>query len=104
MSAVPSLKATPEKMMGYTEILLKVRSLQSKYETLLKLYEQAKMEEHREFIYVEVIDPPSLPDTPVKPKIGLMVAVAAVSFLFLGVFTALFLDWLESVRRERENP
>ncbi len=105
LSAVPSLEATPEKMASYTEIFLKVRGLQSKYETLLKLYEQAKMEERKEFIYVEVIDPPSLPEIPEKPKVKLMVAVAGVTSLFLGVFAALFLEWLSTLReRRREVP
>ncbi len=102
-SAVPGLENAPEKMAGYTEVLLKVRSLQAKYETLRKLYEQARLEEQREFIYVEIIDPPSEPDVPVKPKRALIVAVAGLSSLMLGVFLALFTDWLSTVRERRRE-
>lgn len=102
-SAVPGLENAPEKMAGYTEVLLKVRSLQAKYETLRKLYEQARLEEQREFIYVEIIDPPSEPDVPVKPKRALIVAVAGLSSLMLGIFLALFADWLSAVRERRRE-
>lgn len=102
-SAIPSLGSAPEKISRYTSIYIKVKGLQAKYETLLKLYEQARMEEQKNRIYVEVIDPPSVPDVPAKPKKKLIVAVAGVSSLFLGVFLALFLDWVESARsRYRE--
>jgi len=102
-SAALDLEKAPEKMVGYKEALLKVRSLQAKYETLRKLYEQARLEEQREFIYVEIIDPPSEPDVPVKPKRMILTAVAGVSSLMLGIFLALFTDWLSTVRERRRE-
>ncbi len=102
-SPIPSLEATPEKMARHTEIFLKVKGLQAKYETLLKLYEQAKLEEQRDFIHVEIIDPPSDPDIPVKPKKKLIIAVAGISSLFGGVFLALFTEWLSEARRRRSQ-
>ncbi len=101
LSAIPSLETAPEKISNYTKIFIKVKGLQAKYETLLKLYEQARLDEQKERIYVEIIDPPSLPDLPVKPKKKLIVAVAGVSSLFLGMFLALFLEWLEETKRKR---
>ncbi|HIC97385.1 MAG TPA: hypothetical protein EYP11_03180, partial [Aquificaceae bacterium] len=89
------------KMAEYTNLYIKVKGLQAKYETLPKLYEEARIEEQRENLYVEVIDPPSLPDVPVKPKRTLIVAVAAVSSLFLGIFLAFFFVWLEGVKSRR---
>jgi len=103
LSVMPALEAAPDKISGYTELLLRVRSLQTKYETLRKLYEQARLEEQKEFIYVEVIDPPSLPDVPAKPKRGLIVAVSAVSALFAGVFLALLVEWIETARERRRS-
>jgi len=41
-------------------------------------------------------------DKPIKPKRGLIVAVGAISGLFFGVFLALFLEWLEGVKRREE--
>jgi len=52
----------------------------------------------------EVSVPPFIPEKPSKPKKGLIVAVSIVSGLFLGVFLAFFLEWLENVRkRHQEN-
>ncbi len=99
ISPIPSLNLAPELMSSYTKLYLKLKALQTKYETLLKMYEQARIEEQKEAIYAEVIDPPYASDIPVKPKKKLIVAVAGVSGLFLGIFLAFFLEWLENVRR-----
>ncbi len=102
-SAIPTLGEAPEKIAEYSQIFVKVKALQAKYETLLKMYEQAKIEEQKENIYVEVIDPPSLPRAPSKPKKNLILAVTAVSSVILGVFLALFIDWVNELRsRESE--
>jgi len=103
LSVIPSIKAAPELIAEYTQIYVKVRSLQAKYETLLKMYEQAKLEEQKENIYVEVIDPPYVSDIPVKPKKKLIVAVAGVSGLFLGIFLALFVEWLSEMRKRYKS-
>ncbi|BAT72085.1 lipopolysaccharide biosynthesis protein [Thermosulfidibacter takaii ABI70S6] len=42
-------------------------------------------------------------DKPVKPKRTLIITVALVSGLFLGIFLAFFLEWLENARREHEK-
>ncbi len=99
LSPIPSLNLAPELMSSYTKLYLKLKALQTKYETLLKMYEQARIAEQKEAIYAEVIDPPYASDIPVKPKKKLIVAVAGVSGLFLGIFLAFFLEWLENVRR-----
>ena len=41
----------------------------------------------------------SLSDNPVKPKRKLILAVSFVSGLFLGIFVAFFVEWLENARR-----
>ncbi len=46
---------------------------------------------------------PIIPDKPAKPKKKLIIAIAGVSSLFLGVFLALFLEWLEEVRRRHKE-
>jgi len=103
LSALPSMKVAPELMAKYTQIYIKVKGLQAKYETLLKMYEKAKLEEQKENIYVEVIDPPYVSDIPVKPKKKLMVAVAGVSGIFLGIFLALFVEWISEVKKRHVN-
>ncbi len=100
--ALPSISNVPEKIVKYTDLLRKLKASEAIYETLLKMYEQAKLEEAKENLYVEVIDYPVLPDKPVKPKKKLMVAVAGVSSIFLGIFLVFFLEWLENIRKRKE--
>ncbi len=101
--AFPSISDAPEKMTQYVDLLRKLKTSEAVYEALLKAYEQAKFEESKENLYVQVIDEAFIPDKPEKPKKKLMVAVAGVSSLFLGIFLAFFLEWLENIRKRRES-
>lgn len=42
---------------------------------------------------------PPVPSEPSKPRKGLVLGVSLLSSLFLGIFLALFLEWLETARR-----
>ena len=67
---------------------------------LAREYELAKAKEMKESISFQVVDPPYVPKKPYKPKKRLILAVSAVSGLFLGVFLSFFVEWLENARRE----
>ncbi len=101
--AIPSISEAPEKMTQYIDLLRKLKTSEAVYETLLKAYEQAKFQEAKENLYVQVIDNAFLPDKPVKPKKALMIAVSGVSSLFLGIFLAFFLEWLEGIKRRKKE-
>ncbi|MCX7738938.1 MAG: Wzz/FepE/Etk N-terminal domain-containing protein [Hydrogenothermaceae bacterium] len=85
ISTEKTLSVIPE----YISLYLDVQKLKLKYEVLSKLLEQARIDELKENLYVEVIDSPSYPEKPSKPKKELMVAVAFVGSLFLAVFIVL---------------
>jgi len=42
-------------------------------------------------------------DSPYKPKKALVLAVSTVSGIFLGIFMAFFLEWLETARKRRNS-
>lgn len=46
----------------------------------------------------EISVEPEVPSSPTKPKKALIIAVSFVSSVFIGIFLALFLEWLEEVR------
>ncbi len=48
----------------------------------------------------EITVEPAIPKEPSKPKRTLIIAVAGISALFLGIFLALFLEWLEEAKRK----
>ncbi len=51
----------------------------------------------------EISVDPAIPEKPSKPKKKLILAVSAASGLFLGVFLAFFLEWIENAGRRHKN-
>lgn len=68
------------------------------YNLIAQQLETAMMTEVKENFAFKVIDPPRVPDKKIKPKRALMVMLSFVVALFLGVFSAFFLEYLEKIR------
>ncbi len=88
----PALKKLPDILADYMDIVRQLKTEQEIYEVLLKMYQQAKFNESKEQLFVEVIDPPLLPDTQdLKPRILVIVIglfVSAILSLSIVVFTS----------------
>ena len=107
------LKKLPTMNSNYVSIpklefnLLQLKSeisiAQGLYQTLVQEYELAKAREMKEQIAFQVIDPPFIPELkkPYKPKKKLIVAVSFVTALFLSIFLAFFMEWLENIKKGR---
>ncbi|MEZ0322722.1 MAG: Wzz/FepE/Etk N-terminal domain-containing protein [Hydrogenothermaceae bacterium] len=95
-----SIEKTMKALPDYMTIYMKVQQLKAKYEVLAKLLEQARMDELKENLYVEVIDYPTYPEKPSKPKKKLIVAVAFISSLFLAIFIVLI---REAIKRRKQT-
>jgi uncharacterized protein involved in exopolysaccharide biosynthesis len=52
---------------------------------------------------IQLAVPPVVPDKPYSPKKVLILIISAVSGLFLGIFLALFVNWLEKVKKSHEG-
>ena len=76
-------------------------------ETLLAVtterYETVKALLEKDRTWFLTVISPKLPEKPFKPKKKLIVAVSATSGLFLGVFLAFFLEWLENARKRAKQ-
>lgn len=94
---LPSLRNKPEKIIEYSDLQMNLKTSQTVYETLTRLYQQAKIEELKDNLFVEVIDEAVISDIPVKPNKRLIVMISALVFISLGVFLALFLEWVGNV-------
>jgi len=95
-----STEKTLEALPDYMQLYLQVQQLKGKYEVLAKLLEQSRLDELKENLYVEVIDNPTYPEKPSKPKKKLMVAVAFASSLFLAIFIVFIREYVRSRRME----
>jgi uncharacterized protein involved in exopolysaccharide biosynthesis len=98
-----SIEKTLEALPDYTQLYLQVQQLREKYEVLAKLLEQSRLDELKENLYVEVIDNPTYPEKPSKPKKKLIVAVAFVSSLFLAIFIVFVREYVRSRRMESQS-
>lgn len=87
----PALKKLPDILTSYMDIIRKLKTEQEVYEVLLKMYQQAKFNEAKEQLFVEVIDPPYLPDSQdLLPKIAVVIIgvfISAVLSVSIIVFT-----------------
>jgi uncharacterized protein involved in exopolysaccharide biosynthesis len=98
-----STEKTLEALPDYMQLYLQVQQLKGKYEVLAKLLEQSRLDELKENLYVEVIDNPTYPEKPSKPKKKLMVAVAFISSLFLAIFIVFIREYIRSRKMENQS-
>jgi len=68
---------------------------QKTYNLIAEQIETAMMAEVKENFAFKVIDPPLAPDKKIKPKRSQMVMLSFVVALFIGIFVAFFLEYLE---------
>ncbi len=99
-SVFPTLISVPEKLVEYDALLSKVKTSQAVYDTLSGMYEQARFEEIKDNLFVEVIDPAITPEGPNQPHKRRIVGIAAISSIFLSIFFVLFFDWYSKIRIE----
>ncbi|WP_457624675.1 Wzz/FepE/Etk N-terminal domain-containing protein [Persephonella sp.] len=90
--------------------LIKIKEIEDKIEQLHKNIDILKKD-------IEILELKLLPpltedfkiieeissEKPVKPKKTLIIAVATISGLFLGIFLAFFLEWMENARKRHQD-
>ncbi len=89
-----------------TEYLRKLRELkfnETLYELLLKQYELAKLDEARDATVIQVVDKAEPPEKRYKPKRKQMVMIAAISALFVSIFAAFLMEFMEKTKSNPEN-
>lgn len=84
-------KYLEEQLLQTTDPFIK----QKIYSMIAQQLETSMMAEVKENFSFKVIDPPKVPDLKIKPKRVQMVMIAFIMALFMGVFVAFFLEYLE---------
>jgi uncharacterized protein involved in exopolysaccharide biosynthesis len=95
----PAMVTVPGLALEYGRLLREVKVQEALYTMLTSQYEQAKIAEARDTPSVQVLDPGVPAEKKSKPIIWLNMLIAGVLALFLGIFLAFFLEYLERVKQ-----
>jgi uncharacterized protein involved in exopolysaccharide biosynthesis len=96
----PAFITVPSLVLEYARLFREVKVQEALYTMLTTQYEQAKIAEARDTPSVQVLDPAIPAERKSKPTLTLNMLIAGVLALFLGIFLAFFLEYLERIKRE----
>ena len=90
-----------ESGLEYSRGLREVKYQETLYELLAKQYEMARLEEARDGLVIQVLDPALPPAEKSKPQCLLIVALGCIIGIFAGILLAFI---IEAVSRNSKNP
>jgi uncharacterized protein involved in exopolysaccharide biosynthesis len=73
------------------------------YTLIAQHIETSAMAEAKENFTFKVLDPPRVPDKRISPKRRMMVAIAFAVSLFLGIFAAFMIEYVEKTQKKGEE-
>ena len=97
----PAMVTVPALALEYGRRLRDLKVQETLYTLLTSQYEQAKLAEARDTPTVQVLDPAIPAEKKSKPHISLNMMIAGVLALFVSLFLAFFLEYLERIRGQR---
>jgi len=101
-NALPSLSEAPTLGLEYVRLKRTALTQEKVYELMTQQYEMAKIDEAKEDITFQIIDPAIPPEKRVKPKRKLNVMLAGVVSLFVGIFLVFFLEYLANLKEKEK--
>lgn len=96
----PAFVTVPSLGVEYARLLRDLKVQEAVYTMLASQYEQAHLAEARDTPTVQVLDRAKPAARKSKPSIRLNMMIAGVLALFVGVFLAFFLEYLERIRTQ----
>jgi len=97
----PAMITVPTLALEYGRLMRELKVQETLYTLLTSQYEQAKLAEARDTPTVQVLDPAVPAEKKSKPRIRLNVMIAGILALFVGIFLAFFLEYLERIRQQK---
>lgn len=89
----------PDMALEYIRRVRDVKYFESIFELLAKQYEAAKLDEAREGVVIQVVDPAVAPEKRSSPKRGLIVMLSTFAGLIAAILCAFFAKSLEHIRK-----
>lgn len=93
----PAFISVPSLVLEYGRLLREVKVQEALFTMLITQYEQARIAEARDTPTVQVLDPAIPAERKSKPSIRLNMMMAGALALFVGIFLAFLLQYLERV-------
>ncbi len=97
------LTKLPEKEIKLARLVRDQNVTEQVYLLLRNKYEEMRIQEAMKTANVSILDASIIPDTPIKPRVRLNVAIAGFLGLFLGVGIAFFLEFLDTTLKNTEE-
>jgi tyrosine-protein kinase Etk/Wzc len=94
----PAMITVPLLALDYGRLMRELKVQETLYTLLTSQYEQAKLIEARDTPTVQVLDQAVPAEKKSKPSIRLNMMIAGFLSLFIGMFLAFFLEYLERIR------
>ena len=94
------MRALPETGLELARLLRDVKKFEQIYILLTAQYEEARIDEARDVVTVDVLDAPKAPERKVRPHRVLLIAVGFLFSLGLGIAYALFQEDRQSAPRQ----
>lgn len=91
----PAMVTVPSLALEYGRLMRELKVQETLYTLLTSQLEQAKLAEARDTPTVQVLDPAIPAEKKSKPSIRLNMMIAGVLALFVGIFLAFFLEYLD---------
>jgi uncharacterized protein involved in exopolysaccharide biosynthesis len=95
-----SLRDAPQLGLEYQRRLRDVKYASAMYDVMMRQFETAKIDEARETMMVQVIDPAIPPDYKYKPKRAQIILLATLVGLCIGLTWTLIADYVETMKKE----
>ena len=99
----PAMITVPQLALEYQRLFRELKVQETLYTLLTTQYEQAKIAEARDTPIVQVLDHAIPAEKKSKPAIRLNMMIAGAASLLVGLFLALFLEYLERLRANEKE-
>jgi capsule polysaccharide export protein KpsE/RkpR len=100
---IASLREAPQLSMEYQRRVRDVKYATTMYDLIFKQFEAAKLDESREAMNVQILDPAVPPDYKFKPSRFSIVVFATLLGLCLGMLWALLMEYIDAIKNDPDQ-